>query len=166
MAAVGTSEFDVVKGRLAGIGPPALCNAQELPIVIYSQFYSFAVDDFVKAIPRPDHVPAADFEAVVREAFYRTLKMAGNGIGATRALTFVALGSRGFYHLIGEKHAANSSLSDIRVTLAKSSPDSADIRLKFVRRDTGFSEIYRMRVNFNGPFEFLDEALSPGYESL
>jgi hypothetical protein len=164
---ISATEFDVVKGRLAGMAPPALCNAQELPILVYSQLYSFRVETFAKSIPRTDrtkNVPGPDFERAAEETFHRIMRMASNGVGATRALTYAALSYAGLYELVAEKYAQNSSLSEIGVGQPVGNRDLADVRLKFVRRDTLFTETYRFTVNFSGPFEFLEEPLHPSYD--
>lgn len=164
---LSTTEFDVVKGRIAGMAPPALCNAQELPILVYSQLYSFRLETFIKSIPRTEktkNIPPHDFERAADETFHRIMRMASNGVGATRALTYAALSYAGLYELIAEKYAQNSSLSEIGVGQPVGNRDVADVRLKFVRRDTLFTETYRFTVHFSGPFEFLEEPLHPSYD--
>lgn len=92
------------------------------------------------------------------------MRMAGNGVGPIRALTYAALSYPGMYELVAEKNASNTSLGDITVTRRGQKLEDAEVVLKFINRDTLFSEVYRFTVNFSGPFEFLEEPLHPSYE--
>jgi hypothetical protein len=161
---LSTSEFDVVKGRIVGMAPPAVCNAQQLPIVAFSQLYSFRVGAFIKSIPRPGNIPEKDFETACEELFHRAMRLASNATGITLGLSYAVLGYVGLYKLVAEKFSENSSLAHIDVKQARANANCADIRLKFVRRDTGFAETYCFRVNYGGPFDYLEELLHPCYE--
>jgi len=164
---LSTTEFDVVEGRIAGMAPPALCNSQELPIIVYSQLYSFRVESFVKSIPRSqstEKIPAKDFEAAAEETFHRIMRIASNGTGPTRALTYAALTYPGLYGIVAEKYAQNASLTEIGASQSGRNPNHADVLLKFVRRDTLFSEIYRFTVNYRDSFAFLEEPLHASFE--
>jgi hypothetical protein len=158
------SEFDVAKGRIVGMAPPALCNAQQLPILAFSQLYSFRVETHIKSIPRSEKIPAKDFEKASDELFHRAMPMASNATGATLGLTYAILSYAGLYELVAEKYSENSSLAHIDVGQSQSNPERADIRLKFVKRDTGFTETYCFAVNYGGPFQYLEELLHPCYE--
>jgi len=150
-----TSEFDVVKGQIAGIAPPPMCN---------SQLYSFGLADFVKSIPRPPKTPAAGFEAACDELFHRALRIASNASGPTLALSYALLSYAGLYNLVAQKFSENSSLANVGVTQSPANPDLAEVRLKFVKRDNGFSESYCFAVNYAGPFQHLEEPLHPCFE--
>lgn len=161
---LSTSEFDVVKGRIVGIAPPAMCNAQQLPIVVFSQLFSFGVEMFIKRIPRPEETKAEQFETACEELFHRAMRVASNATGAMLGLSYAVLSYAGLYRLVAEKFSENSSLAHIGVNQARAKPDCADIRLKFVKRDTGFTETYCFLVNYAGPFQYLEELLHPCYE--
>lgn len=162
---VTTEELDVAKGRIVGIAPPALCNAQQLPILSFYHLSSFPVEAFLKAIPRPEKIPAKEFHAAAEEMFYRIIRTASNATGPNRALAYAGLSYAALYKLIAEKFNDNASLSEIRVASARSDPDRSDVRLKFIRRDTGFSETFCFSVNTGGQFEYLEEALHPCFEA-
>lgn len=158
------SEFDVVQGRIVGTAPPAMCNAQQLPIVAFSQLYSFRVADFIKSIKRPERTPAKEFETACEEVFYRTLRVASNATGVKLGLSYALLHYQGLYQLVAEKFGENSSLTHIGVKPSQSTPNCADIGLKFVGRETQFVETYSFLVNYAGPFQYLEERLHPCYE--
>jgi hypothetical protein len=158
------SEFDVVKGQVVGIAPPAMCNTMQLPLVAFSQLYSFGVGDFVKSIPRPAETPAADFEAACDEVFHRALRIASNASGPMLALSYALLSYAGLYNLVAQKYSENSSLANVSVQQSPANPDLAEVRLKFVKRDNGYSESYCFGVNYAGPFQHLEEPLHPCFE--
>jgi hypothetical protein len=160
----GTSEFDVVKGQIVGVAPPAMCNAMQLPLVAFSQLYSFGVADFVKSIPRPPETKAKDFEAASDELFHRALRVASNATGPTLALSYALLSYAGLYSLVAQKFSENSSLANVSVAQSPVNPDLAEVRLKFVKRDNGFSESYCFAVNYAGAFQHLEEPLHPCFE--
>jgi hypothetical protein len=155
------SEFDVVKGRIVGMAPPAMCNSQNLPIVAFSQLHSFRVKDFLRSIPPSAKVPAEEFETACEELFYRAMRIASNATGTMLGLSYAVLSYAGLYKLVAEKFSENSSLAHIGVNQSQTNPDCAEIRLKIVRRDTGFSETYCFLVNYGGPFQYLEELLHP-----
>jgi hypothetical protein len=156
-----TSEFDVVKGTIRGYAPPAMCNGQQIPLLVVSQLYSFTLPAFIESMPHPDNIPAEKFNAAVEEVFYRILRGASNATGPTLALAFAGLQYSGLYQLAAQKINDNSSLTRIEVTQSPRNPDRAETRLRFVKRDTGFSESYCFAVNYGGRFDYLEELLHP-----
>jgi hypothetical protein len=156
-----STEFDVVKGQVTGIAAPALCNAQQLPILSFYQLYSFGLDEFLGALPRPDKMAEGEFKAACDELFHRALYLASNASGPTLGLSYAILSYAGLYKLVAEKYQQNYSLADIDVKPSRATPGAADIWLKFTERQTGFSETYCFTVNYSGPFAFLEEPLHP-----
>jgi hypothetical protein len=163
--APSAAEVDVVAGVIAGIAPPNMCNAQQLPIIRFHQLYSFALRNMIEAVPRkPQKLAAEKFHAAGEELFTNLMAIASNGVGMTRALTHAALHYGGLYELVGEKLSENSALTDVRVWQSPLSPDRADIHLKFTKRDTGFNESYCFSMDIGGSFPFLQEPLHPSFE--
>jgi hypothetical protein len=160
---LSSTEFDVVKGQLIGIAPPALCNAQQLPILSFYQLYSFGLDEFLGALPRPDKMTEGEFKAACDELFHRVLHLASNASGPTLGLSYAILSYAGLYKLVAEKYQQNYSLASVDVTASRLTPGSADIWLKFIERKTSFSETYCFTVNYSGPFAFLEEPLHPAF---
>lgn len=62
-------DMDVVIGIKGPIAPPELCNGLMVPIVLFDQIYSFDRDTLIKAIPRPEKIPAKDFGPAAEELF-------------------------------------------------------------------------------------------------
>jgi hypothetical protein len=158
---LSSTEFDVVKGQVVGIAPPAMCNAQQLPILSFYQLYSFGLDEFLGALPRPDKMAAGEFKAACDEFFHRALQLASNANGPMLGLSYAILSYAGLYKLVAEKYQQSYSLADLEVRTSRVTPGSADIWLKFVERSTGFGETYCFTVNCSGPFAFLEEPLRP-----
>ena len=86
------TDLDVVIGRRGPLALPEVCNGLLVPLLAFEQIYSFDVDSFVKAIPRPDAVSEEEFVPVVEEVLGRIMQITDNG-GATdqhRALNYLA----------------------------------------------------------------------------
>ena len=158
---LGASEFDIVKGTIRGYAPPSMCNGQQVPLLAVSQLYSFTLPAFIESMPHPDNIPTEVLNAAVEEVFYRILQEASNATGPALALAFAGLRYSGLYQLAAQKTNDNSSLTRIEVTQSPRNRDRADIRLRFVKRDTGFSESYCFSVNYGGGFDYLEELLHP-----
>jgi hypothetical protein len=158
---VSTTEFDVVRGQVSGIAPPAMCNAQQLPILSFYQLYSFGLDEFLRALPRPEKMAEAAFKTACDEVFHRALRLASNASGPMVGLSYAILSYAGLHKLVAEKYRQNFSLADIEVRNSRATAGSADIWLMFVDRKTGFSATYCFTVNYSGPFTFLEEPLHP-----
>ena len=80
-----------------------------VPIVLFDQIYSFDRDALIKAIPRPEKMPAKEFRSAAEELFDRIMQITDNA-GATdehRALNYLAIRYPAIYakaaeHLAGE----------------------------------------------------------------
>ncbi len=155
------SEFDVVKGEIRGYAPPDMCNGEQIPLLVFKQLYSITWRMFIESMPHPDDIPAEKFDAAAEEVFYRILRGASNATGPALALAFAALQYGGLYQLAARKIDDNFSLARIGVTQLPRDRDRAEIRLTFVKRDTGFNECYCFAVNYGGPFDYLEELLHP-----
>ena len=75
-------DVDAVIGVRGPIAPPQLCNGLLVPIVLFSQIYSFDVDSLIKSIPRPEAMTEDQFTPAAEELFGRIMQMADNA-GAT-----------------------------------------------------------------------------------
>lgn len=160
------AEIDVVAGVISGIAPPAMCNAQQIPIIKFCQLYSFAVEAMIKLIPRKaERATVKEFELAGKGFFSRLMDLASNGTGLTRALTYATLHYASLYELVSDKLAEDSALSRVDIRPSSLDPDRADIYLKFIKRDTGFCENYRFSVNVGGPFPYLEESLHLCFEA-
>ena len=47
-------DLDVVVGLRGPVAPPTMCNGVSVPIVSFSQIYSFDRDSFVNNVPVPE----------------------------------------------------------------------------------------------------------------
>jgi hypothetical protein len=78
-----TPWISAVVGVRGPIAPPDYCNGMMIPIVFFDNIYSFSRNSFIKAIPRPESIPAQEFEAASRQLFDRIMLMTDNA-GAMR----------------------------------------------------------------------------------
>jgi hypothetical protein len=163
-------DVDVVVGRRGPIAPPELCNGLMVPIVIVTvnQFYSFDRESFIKAIPRPEKIPAKEFGHAAEELFDRIIQMADNA-GATdadRAVNYCALRYPAIYARAAESFAANSSLTSLEV---RPSPLSGtrkivEVIFSYTNRETDVTEKFFVRVDVTEEFPFLVTKWSPYHD--
>jgi hypothetical protein len=162
------TDIDCVVGIRGPIAPPELCNGLMVPIVGFSQIYSFDVDSLIKSIPRPEKVTAKDFDAVAEELFGRIMQMADNA-GATdehRALNYLAMRYPAIYAKAAEEFGRDFSLTAVEVRL---SPLSAtrkivEVIFAYTNRNTDFTEKFFVRVDVSEEFPFLVTKLAPYFD--
>jgi hypothetical protein len=162
------TDVDVVVGVRGPIAPPELCNGLMVPLVGFSQIYSFDVDSLIKSIPRPEKVTAKDFDAVAEELFHRIMQMADNA-GATdehRALNYLAVRYPVVYATAADAFGRNASLTAIEV---RPSPLSGvrkivEVIFCFTNRQTDVTEKFFTRVDVTEEFPFLVTKMSPYYD--
>jgi hypothetical protein len=161
-------DTDVVIGMRGPIASPEMCNGLMVPIVVFDQIYSFDRDALVKAIPRPEKVPAKQFEQTAAELFDRILQVTDNA-GATddhRALNYLAMRYPAIYAAAAEKIAHNSSLTGVEV---RQSPLSGtrkvvDVIFSFTDRSTDVTDKLFTRVDVTEEFPYLVTKMSPYYD--
>jgi hypothetical protein len=162
------TDLDVVIGVRGPIAPPQLCNGLQVPIVGFTQVYSFDVESFIRSIPRPDTIPEPQFAPVAEEVFGRIMQATDNA-GATdehRALNYLATRYPAIYATTAEAHARNSALTAIEV---RPSPLSAvrkvvDVIVSYTQRQTDVVEKFFVRVDVTEEFPFLVTRISPYYD--
>lgn len=111
--APSSEDIDVVIGALGPLASPELCNGLVVPMVAFTQIYSFDTDSFVAAIPKPDGLAAKAFKTAAAELFGRIQQLADNA-GATdehRALNYLAVRYPAIYAHATERFAKNATLS-------------------------------------------------------
>jgi hypothetical protein len=162
------SDLDVVIGAMGPFASPDVCNGLMVPIVFFDQIYSFDRDSLVKAIPRPEKIPAKEFTPVAEELFDRIMQMVDNA-GATdehRALNYCAVRYPAIYASAAEAYARNESLSAIGVQLSPLSGTRkvVDVIFSYTNRTTDVTEKFFVRVDVTEEFPFLVTKLSPYYD--
>jgi hypothetical protein len=162
------TDLDVVIGVRGPIAPPQVCNGLQVPIIAFTQVYSFDVQSFIRSIPRPDTIPEPQFAPVAEEVFGRIMQATDNA-GATdehRALNYLATRYPAIYATTAEAHARDSALTAIEV---RPSPLSAvrklvDVIVSFTQRQTDVVEKFIVRVDVTEEFPFLVTRVSPYYD--
>ena len=104
------NDCDVAIGVMADCAPET-CNGLMVPIVAFDQIYSFDRDSLIKALPKPEKVPAKELTSAAAELFDRIMHMADNG-GSTdehRAVDYLAVRYDRIYEAVAEAFAWNES---------------------------------------------------------
>lgn len=157
-------DVDVVVGLRGPLAPPTMCNGLSVPIVGFSQIYSFDRDSFVQAVPVPEG-QAEGFSEKVNEVFDRILRVADN-TGASdehRALNYLATRYPAIYNLGSQQFAEGNSLSAIETAPSRLSGIRRMVNVTFVfmNRQTQVMDRYSVRVDVTEEFPFLASALTP-----
>src|SRR5262245_10238779 len=161
-------DVDAVIGVRGPIAPPEMCNGLQVPIVAFDQIYSFDRDLLLKAIPRPEKIPAKEFNAAAAELLDRIMQMADNA-GATddhRALNYCAVRYPAFYATAAEAFGRNLSLTAVEVRPSRLSGirKIVDVICSYTNRQTDVEEKYFCRVDVTEEFLFLVTKMSPYYD--
>ena len=162
------NDIDVVIGWRGPIAPPELCNGLMVPIVAFDQIYSFDRATLLKAIPKPEKVPAAQFGPAAEELFGRIMQLTDNA-GATdehRALNYLAMRYPAVYARTAEEFAQGFSLSavDVRPSPLSGTRSIVDVIFAYTNRNTDFTEKFCVRVDVTEEFPFLATKLSPYFD--
>lgn len=164
-------DVDVVVGVRGPIAPPELCNGLMVPIVGFDRIYSFDRETLIKAIPRPESIPArqeGSFRSAAGELFDRILQLADNA-GATdehRALNYCAVRYPAIYAKAVDAHARNYSLTGVEVRRSRLSGlrNIVDVVFSFTHRENEGIEKHFVRVDVTEEFPFLATRLSPYFD--
>jgi hypothetical protein len=162
------TDLDVVIGSRGPIAPPEMCNGLMVPIVVFDQIYSFDRDSLIRTIPRPQKIPAKEFQPAAEELFDRIMQMTDNA-GSTdenRALNYLAVRYPAVYAKVAEQFAADASLSEVEVRLSPLSDvrKIVDVLFAFTNRKTDVTEKFFVRVDVTEEFPFLVTKMSPYYD--
>jgi hypothetical protein len=162
------SDIDVVIGVRGPAAPAQMCNGLMVPIVMFSQVYSFDVDGLVGAIPRPESIAAEAFGPAAEELFQRIMQLADNA-GATddhRALNYLSVRYPAIYATTAEAFGRNATLSAVEVRPSRLSGvrKIVDVIFTFTNRDTDVAERFFVRVDVTEEFPFLVSRIATFYE--
>ena len=162
------ADVDIVIGMRGPIASPEACNELMIPIVVFDQIYSFDTDALIKAIPRPEQMPAKQFEQVADQLFNQITQMADNA-GATdehRALNYLTCRYSRIYETTAERLAENSPLTavDVRPSRLSGVRRIVDVIFSYTNRQTDVTEKHFVRVDVTEEFPFLVTKLSAFYD--
>jgi hypothetical protein len=161
-------DLDVVIGVMGPVAPSSKCNGLTVPMVAFDQIYSFDRNSLIKAIPRPDKIPAKEFHAAAEEVFDRILQMTDNS-GATnehRALNYLAVRYPAVYARAADYFALNCSLTSVSVRTSSLSGarNMLDVIFAYTNRNSDVVDKCFVRVDVTDEFPFLAKKLSPYYD--
>jgi PatG Domain len=157
--------LSTVVGVRGPVAPPEFCNGLMIPIVIFDQIYTFSREALIKAIPRPEGVPAERFEATAREVLDRFLQVNENA-GASdehRVLNWLSVSYPVIYADAAEKFARDFSLTAIetRPSLLSGAYKIYDVIISYEGRKNGVTEKFFVSVDATGPWPYLARKYSP-----
>jgi hypothetical protein len=159
------TDLDLVVGVRGPLAPPEMCNGLILPLVPFSQLYSFDRSSLLKSIPRPSGFPAKEFEATAAEVIDVILQMTDNAGGTDehRALNWVAVrGGGGVYAQAAERHRHDFGLTAVETRLSNLSGTRQiiDVVLSYRHRSSGYIEKSILRVDTTELFPFAHSELT------
>ena len=162
------TDIDVVVGLRGPIAPAGFCNGLMLPIVMFTQIYSFDVTSLVKAIPRPKEIPEKEFKKTAEEVFARIMQLTDNA-GNTdehRALNYLVMRYPTIYAKAAEEFAQDCSLTGVAVRPSplSSTRNIVEAIFSYTDRKTDFTEKFCVRCDVTEEFPFLVTKLSPYYD--
>jgi hypothetical protein len=160
--------MSTVIGVRGPVAPPEFCNGLMIPIVTFDQIYNFSRETLIEAIPRPERIPAEQFESAARELFDRIMQMTDNA-GATddyRALNYLSVRYPSIYARAANAFAADSALTgvEVRPSPLSGTRNIVEVIFAFTNRNTDFTEKSFVRVDVTEEFPFLVTKLSPYYD--
>lgn len=161
-------DLDCVIGMRGPVSPPEMCNGLTLPIVLFDQIYSFDRNSLIKAIPRPEKIPAKEFAAAANSLFRHIMQVADNA-GETdnhRTLNYLAVRYPAIYAKAFEQNAIDGSLTGVEVFPSRLTGirKIADVVFSFTSRTTDVTEKFCVRVDVTEEFPFLVTPLFPYYD--
>ncbi len=162
------TDIDVVIGLRGPIAPPELCNGLMVPLVLFTQMYSFDVDSLLNLSRDQRRSPEKGFGKAAEELFSSIVQIADNA-GATdehRALNYLTVRYPGIYAKAAEEFARDFSLTAVEVRLSPLSTTRkiVEVIFSYTHRTTDFAEKFLMRVDVTEEFPFLVTKLSPYYD--
>ncbi len=159
--------IDVVIGVLGPTAPAEYCNGAMIPIVGFSQLFSFDVESFVKAIPGPKEGGEA-FTKASEELFLRVMQITDNTGSSDdhRALNYLMLRYPAIYAKAAEQFSRDFSLTAVYVKPSSltSVRKVSEVIFSYTNRTTDFTEKFFVRVDVTEEFPFLVTKLSPYYD--
>lgn len=163
--ATSPNDVDAVIGLRGPIAPPEMCNGLMVPIVAFDQIYSFNRDALVKAIPKPEKIPAKQFAPAAEELFCRIMQLTDNA-GATdehRAVNYLAMRYPAIYAKAAEQFGGDFSLSgvEVRPSPLSSTRNIVDVVFAYTHRQTDVIDKHFVRVDVTEEFPFLVTKMSP-----
>jgi hypothetical protein len=161
-------DLDVVIGFRGPLASPETCNGLIVPIVFFDQIYAFDRPSLIKAIPKPEHMKAEEFEPAAEVLFDRILQLAATGGEADeqRALNYLAVRYPAIYAGVAEAFARNASLSavDVQPSVLSGTRKIVEVIFSFRNRTTDVVEKSFVRVDPTDEFPFLVTKMSPYYD--
>jgi len=162
------SDVDVVIGVRGPLAPPELCNGLVVPVVGFSQIYSFDMPSLIDSIPRPDTIEKDRFKVASEELFSRIMQVADNA-GATdehRALNYLAVRYPEIYATAANNFGRENALTAVEVRLSRLSGARriVDVIFSFTNRGTDVIEKYFVRVDVTEEYAFLFTKMQPYFE--
>ena len=137
---------------------------------MFDQIYSFDREALIKGIPRPEKVPAKEFNATAEELFDRIMQLTDNAGGTDehRVLNYLAVRYPAIYANAAQAFARDSSLTavDVRISPLSGTRNIVDIIFSYTNRNTDVTEKSFVRVDVTEEFPFLITKLSPYYDRV
>ncbi|SHM91944.1 cyanobactin maturation protease PatG family protein [Actinacidiphila paucisporea] len=161
-------DLDVVIGHRAACPTGGGCDGRALPVVRFSQIYSFDSDSLIGALEKPEDVSGEQFDAAAKELLARIMLVADNTGAAPehRAINYLAVRCPSVYRRTFEAYRDESSLSSIEV---RPSPVSQtrlvmNVVFAYTQRTTGVTDKHLFPVDATERYPYLQGSPQPYYD--
>jgi PatG C-terminal len=161
-------DIDTIIGLKSSIAPAGLCNGLMLPIVAFTQIYSFDRNTLIQSIPRPETIAIEQFTQTCEELLDRIIQIADNSgaMDEHRALNYLAIRYPAIYANAAEAYGRSCSLTAVEVRPSRLSGvrKIVDVVFAFTNRSTDVTEKFFVRIDVTEEFPFLVTKMSPYYD--
>ncbi|MFH8366360.1 hypothetical protein [Streptomyces sp. NPDC018031] len=161
-------DIDVVIGLRGPVAPPEVCNGLAVPVVAFDTIYSFSGSELVKAVKRPEKIPAKGFEKASAKLLERIMQVGDNAGTADehRALNYLAVRNPDIYRNTVSAYAEGNALTavDVGVSRLSGTRKVLDVVFSYTGRSSDVTEKSFVRVDVTEEFPFMVTRWSPYYD--
>ncbi|MEV3954327.1 hypothetical protein [Streptomyces albogriseolus] len=161
-------DLDVVIGNRVACPSNGDCDGRALPVVRFSQLYSFDSDSLIGALEKPEKMSGEQFDDDAQELLARIMLMADNtGVAPEhRAINYLAVRCPSIYRRTFEAHRDEASLSSIEVRPSAVSDTQLVMNVVFAytHRTTGVTDKHLFQVDVSGRYPYLLSSPKPYYD--
>lgn len=161
-------DLDVVIGHRASCPAGGGCDEPAMPVVRFSQIYSFDSDALIGALDKPEQMSGEQFDDAAQELLSRIMLMADNTGAAPehRAINYLAVRCPSIYRRTFEAHRDEASLSSIVVRPSAVSDTRLvmDVVFAYTHRTTGVTDKHLFQVDVSERYPYLPGSPKPYYD--
>ena len=159
-------DHEVIIGEKGPMATPRMCNGLILPIIVCDQVFSFNMEEFVNAIPKPKDVQEEQFKESIRFVLEKIMHMTDNvgDMDSHRAMNYLSLRYPAIYTNTAEMFVKDNWLAGIVVQpsrLSGATRNIVEVIFEFTNRNTDYRQKSFVRVDITNKWPFLVSKLAP-----